>query len=256
METQFTKREYSKAQASLMTKASLIAGLFFIIIGLGGWGFSYIFKDPQSQMRTFLPIFLLLMVGGMVISLLWTKVMFQQKRSSGTIALIFILYTVMEALSFGYIFGLVRQTAGMKLIPVAFAITGGMFLFTALIGKCLSMKGVFTFGKLIGAIAIAMTICMIVSLILGIIGLATGSGAVINAYDSIFMLCMVGLSIITFAYIAIDIWTISKMSEFMQYQPEFEGSSVIVWYTAFRLLTDLLNLLLLVCWWLIRLARR
>ena len=257
METQFTKKEFTRSQVSLLSKSMLIAGLFFLIIGLGGWGFSYVFTDPYGRMRTLLPLFLVIMFTGMFISIMWTKVLFSG-RGKGAIAAIFAVYTITEALSFGYIFSLLRDVNGgnMNLVPVAFAITGGIFLLTVAISKLMTLRSVFTMGKMIGAAAIAMAVLMFISLILAIVAMASGSIGVMKANDTFFMFGMAGLSLITFLYICIDVWTISKMSDFMQYNPEMEGSSIIVWYAGFRLLTDLLNILLIVCWYLLRFAGR
>ena len=253
METQFTKKEFNQSQVSLLTRAMMIAGLFFLLIGAGGLGFSYVFKDPRGMMATFLPLFLVIMFTGMFISIMWTKVLFRGKAGA-TVGVIFAIYTITEALSFGYIFALLRAVGGMNLVPIAFAVTGGIFLLTFMIAKLMSANGVFTMGKMIGATSIAVAVLFFITLILSIVALASGSFGVMQANDAFFMLGMVGLSLITFLYICMDIWSISKMSDFVQYEVgvDKQANNAIVWFAAFRLLTDLLNILLIVCWYLIR----
>jgi len=252
METQFTKREFAKTQTTLLTKSMLIAGIFFIIIGLGSWGFSEVFYNKPLALNVWLPIMLLVMFTSMLISMLWTKVLWQGKAGFTTV-LIYAMYVVCESVTFGYLFGLAR-TAGMNYIWTAFLVTGGVFALCAAIAKLMSLRGIFTLGSMIGAAAIAMGIMAFVALIVLIVAL-TGNRGAMNASNMLFDILMFVMSFITAGYIIIDIWSISKMSEFANYVGE-DLNSGFVWFVGYRLLVDLMNVLLIVVWFMIRMFGR
>ncbi|MCQ2956798.1 MAG: hypothetical protein MJ233_02960 [Mycoplasmoidaceae bacterium] len=71
METQFTKKTYTRPQASLLMKSMLIAGIAFVIIGFLSYGFSILFYqtlDSGNRILIGLPICLITLIIGMVVS--------------------------------------------------------------------------------------------------------------------------------------------------------------------------------------------
>jgi len=211
-----------------------------------------VFKDPRAMLNTWLPIMMVVMFTGMLISMLWTKVMFQGKAGFTTV-LIYALYVLCESVAFGYLFGLARQS-NYDNIWIAFVIAGGVFALCAAIAKLMSLKGVFTLGKMIGSAAIAMSVLLIVDLVVMIVWMASRNWQVGQVSDFLFTIVMFCMALVTAGYIIIDIWSISKTDEFINYVGE-QPNSAIVWFTAYRLLVDLMNVVLIVIWFLFRIIR-
>jgi len=242
----------------------LIAGLCFVAICGGAWGFSELFYSSRSAfinaMNMWLPIFLLIMIAGMVISMLWIKAL-SKKKSVGLTIFIYALYIALESVAFGYIFALVRWTftddKALQYLALAFGVTGGIFLIAAGMSKLLSIKGAFSFMRLMAACGMAVGILSIVSLVLLIVNACAPSVMGLSAQSGIFFGIMLGLSVIVFGYMVIDMWSITKSEEFMNYMGlEGEVPSSYVWYCGYKLLVDLLNVLLIVLWFIIRFGSR
>lgn len=200
-----------------------------------------------------LGIFLATLIGGMVISILWVKNMFQSQNMGLTI-LCYILYILTTSLAFGWLFSLAANNIELYWLPVIFVITGGIFLLAILFAKILSINGVMTMGKIIGATALSMAVVLIIFLVLTIVFATTRSEGVGLAVDAIGSLIMMAMALVTFLYVIIDIWQISKMSEFSD-QSGIQ-SNLLAWFFGYRLLTDLVNVLFIVFIFLLRFARR
>lgn len=252
-----TAKQYSKPQVSLLTKAMLIAGIAFIILGAASYGWSYLFIstiDYVAQFNIGFLIFILTLISGMVVSMLWTANMFKSGSVILTI-LCYAVYLLTISVAFGWLFSIAAHFMEMWWLPVIFAITGGVFIIALMIAKLISINSVMTMGKIIGATAIAMSIILIVFLVLMIVFMTTlneGVGLTMDALTSIIMMAM---AVVSFLYVIIDIWQISKISEF-QDNTGTDGCKILPWFFGFKLLTDLVNVLFLVLLFIIRLAGR
>lgn len=257
METQFTKRTYTQPQVSLLTKSMLIASIAFIILGACSYGWSVLFTNtlPYSDNAGVgFAIFFVMLFGGMITSILWAKNMW----SSGSIGLTIVcyaLYILTTSLAFGWLFSLAAQFIGLWWLPVMFAITGAIFMMALLISKVMSLKSTLTMGKIIGATAISMLIFLLVFMILAIVFAVTRSTGVGLAIDTIGSLIMMGMAIVSFLYVIIDIWQISKVAEFSD-ETGMGQNKLIPWFFGYRLLTDLVNVLFIVLMFVLRFARR
>lgn len=255
VQIKITKREYSKSQVSLLTRSMLIAGIAFVIIGACSYGFAKLFENMLGT--TYTPIGLLIclltLIASMVISSLWTINMFKS-GSWGLTITCYLLYILMTSVAFGWIFSL-GFNQQLWWLPVIFAVAGGVFLITFAIAKLMSLRGVVTMGKIIGATAIAMSILMIVFLVIMIVALATQNGGVVLAGDALCSLIMAGMALISFLYIIIDIWRIQKLSQFADEQG-IEQTKIMPWLFGFSLLTDLINVVFWMIILFIRLAGR
>lgn len=255
MEQQFAKQNYSASQTSMLSKTMLIASIAFIILGVSSYGWSVLFLNTLDY-NTFavgLGIFLATLISGMIVSMIWVRNMFKSQSMALTI-LCYAIYIVTASLAFGWLFSLAAHFIRMFWLPVIFAITGGVFLLSALFSKLLSANGVMTFGKIIGATAIAMGIFLIVFLILTIIFVVRPSQGIGISIDTMWSLIMLGMAAVSFFYIVIDIWSISKTSQFVE-QGE-QQANLLAWFFGFRLLTDLVNMLFIVLIYVLRFARR
>lgn len=258
MEQQFTKRTYTPSQVSILSKSMLIASIAFIILGAASYGWSVLFyhtlmTDYGATAGIGFAIFFVMLIGGMVTSILWVKNMFSS-GSMGMTILCYALYILTTSLAFGWLFALGMQSE-LWWLPVMFAITGGVFLVALLISKILSINSVLTMGKIIGATAIAMMVFLIVFLVLAIVTATTRSEGVAIATDTICSLIMMGMAVISFFYVIIDIWQISKVSQFND-QTGLEQPKIVAWFFGYRLLTDLVNVLFIVLMFFLRFARR
>lgn len=262
MEQQFTKKTYTPSQVSILSKSMLIASIAFIILGAASYGWSVLFHhtlmtDYGATAGIGFAIFFVMLIGGMVTSILWIKNMFSSE-SMGMTILCYALYILTTSLAFGWLFALgISDDPNKNLwwLPVMFVITGGVFLIALLISKILSINSVLTMGKMIGATAIAMMVFLIVFLVLAIVTATTHNTGVGLAADTICSLIMMGMAVISFLYVIIDIWQISKVSQFND-QTGIEQPKIVAWFFGYRLLTDLVNVLFIVLMFFLRFARR
>lgn len=256
METQFTKRTYTRPQASLLMKSMLIAGIAFLIIGGLSYGFSEMFwvtLPPSNFIVLGLPICLITLILGMVISLLWRANMLKNGSVGITIG-IYLLYIVTTSVAFGWLFALARLNVEAYWLPVMFAIVGGIFLLTAGIAKIISLRGIITMGAIVLIVGIIMGVCFIAFFIVMLVTLFINPMVVVLASDALCSLVMAAIALVSFVYIIVDIWSISKMSEFVN-DTGTEYGKIMPWYCGFRLLTDLVNILFIAIWYLIRFSR-
>lgn len=255
MEQQFTKRQYSASQTTLLTKSMLLASLAFIILGACSYGWSVLFVNSldYDNMGIGLGIFFATLISGMVISILWVKNMFQSQSIALTL-LCYGLYILTTSLAFGWLFSLAANFMKLWWLPVMFGITGGIFLMAILFSKILSFNSVLTMGKVIGATALSMAVALIIFMVLAIVTSATRSEGTAIAANTIGSLIMIGMAVISFLYVIIDIWQISKMSEFND--EAGVQSKILPWFFGYRLLTDLVNILFIVFIFILRFARR
>lgn len=257
VQIKITAKQYTKSQVSLLTKSMLIAAIAFVVLGAASYGFSVLFTrtlNPEGEMGLGLGLCLSMLLFGMVISMLWTMNMLK----NGSVALTVVCYALyigFMSVAFGWLFALASHTVNAVWLWVMFLVVGGVFALCALISYVVSLRTIITFGKIIAITSIVMSIFMIVFLILMIVGLATQSGGVILAGDAFCDMIMVIMSIVSFLYVIIDIWQISKLGEFAQsYDQPY--SKILPWFCGYRLLTDLVNILFIAIFWLIKLGRR
>lgn len=255
METQFTKRTYTSLQATLLTKAMLIAGIAFIIIGAGSWGFSYLFYNTiiTGPFYVGFPIFLVMLLSGMIVSILWSMNMMK----NGSVALTIICYLFFMAsmsVAFGWVFAVAMINLNAWWLPVLFAIVGGIFLLSLLISKAMTINSVLSMGKIIASCAIVMSVLFLVFLILMIVSACVWNAGVWMATDAFCSMIMMIMTVISFLYIIIDLWQIGKASEFESLSGE-QVPWVITWFYGFKLLTDLVNILFIILLWVLRFAR-
>ena len=246
MEQQFTKRQYSTSQVSLLTRSMLIASIAFIILGACSYGWSVLFVNSLNydDIGVGLGIFFATLISGMVVSILWVKNMFQS-HSIGLTLLCYALYILTTSLAFGWLFSLAAHDMALWWLPVIFVIAGGTFLLALLFAKIISFNSVLTMGKVIGATALAMAIFLIIFLVLTIVFAVKPTEGTAMAADTIGSLIMLGMALVSFLYVIIDIWQISKMSEFAAETGQ-EESKILPWFFGYRLLTDLVNVLFIV----------
>lgn len=256
VQIKITAKQYSKSQVSLMTRSMLIAGIAFLILGACSYGWSVLFANSIDVMpfNTGLLIFLLTLLTGMVVSSLWVVNMFKS-GSIGLTMVCYILYILSTSVAFGWLFSLAATGMELWWLPVIFAITGIVFLLTFAIAKIVNINHIITFGKIIGITAIAMAVIMIIFLVLMIVFMTTLNVGVALSIDAIGSLIMMGMAIVSFLYVIIDIWQISKISEFAQYTGTDTGK-FLPWFFGFRLLTDLVNILFILLMFIIRFSRR
>ncbi|XQP55516.1 MAG: hypothetical protein ACOQNY_01770 [Mycoplasmoidaceae bacterium] len=252
METQFTNKTYTKTQVSLLTKSMLISGIAFVIIGLLSFGWAHMFNNANmaTNISMGLPIFLLTLFTGVIVSMLWTKNMVGN-GSLGLTLLCYGVYILSTSLAFGWLFALGFE-ADYGWLWAMFLVVGGIFLLATLIAKTASIKSIMTMGKIIGIVGVTMFVFFFAFLIMMIISLAMHN---MGAMDWVCSLIMMGMAVITFLYIVIDIWQISKISEFSSVT-DVSYKSIWTWFVGFRLLTDLVNLLFIVFIFFLRFARR
>ncbi|MCQ2748312.1 MAG: hypothetical protein MJ223_03770 [Mycoplasmoidaceae bacterium] len=80
-----------------------------------------------------------------------------------------------------------------------------MFILTYFIAKIMSINGVVTFGKIIGATTIAMTFIMLIFMIIMIVFLIKPTEGTAIAANALMAIIMMGMSLISFLYIIIDL---------------------------------------------------
>lgn len=256
METQFTKKTYTRPQASLLMKSMLIAGIAFVIIGFLSYGFSILFYqtlDSGNRILIGLPICLITLIIGMVVSFMWRANMLKNGSTGLTIA-IYAIYMVFTSIAFGWLFSLAMVNSQAYWLPVLFAIVGAIFLLTAGIAKIVSLRGIITMGAIIVITGIVMGLFFITFFIVMMVSLFINPTVTVLASDALCSLIMAAMSLVSFIYIIIDIWSISKLSEFVN-ESGTEYAKIMPWYCGFRLLTDLVNLLFIAVWYLIRFGR-
>lgn len=250
----FTKRTFSTGQSSLLMKSMLIAGAFFILIGIGSLGFTYMFLNVKVPWNMGFIIFMCTLLGGMISSMLWTVNMFKN-GSIGLTILCYLVYVATMSVAFGWLFTLVTAWCGATWCAIAFAIVGGVFLISALMSKLMGLRSALTMGKMIAGISIAMSIFFLAFFIAWIVFMCVPTAGSAVATDAFMWLIMAGMSIVSFLYMIIDIWSISKMSEFAG-ETGADYGKITPWFFGFKLLTDLINVLLVVIWFILRFARR
>ncbi|MCQ3908199.1 MAG: hypothetical protein MJ200_01190 [Mycoplasmoidaceae bacterium] len=74
-----------------------------------------------------------------------------------------------------------------------------------LFSKILSFNSVLTMGKVIGATALSMAVALIIFMVLAIVTSATRSEGTAIAANTIGSLIMIGMAVISFLYVIIDI---------------------------------------------------
>lgn len=255
MEVQFTKKAYTKPQATLLTKSMLIAGVAFLLIGAISFGFSRLFQNYTAGENLWagFAIFLVTLIAGMIVSMLWTANM-MKNGSAGLTILCYALYILTTSIAFGWLFALGFENSQAYWLPVMFAVVGGIMLIAAMIARGLSANGMLTMGKIMAVTAAVMGIFFLVFFILlFVVIFAPGAGVVIG--NTICTGVMMGMSVFAFIYIIADIWSISKASEFTNTTGQ-EYSKIVPWFFGFKLLTDLVNILFIVLIWVLRFARR
>ncbi len=256
--------QFSKQQTSLLTKSMLIAGIgFMLICGLSelfAWAFSFV--EIYNNFGLVMGLTFGFLILSIVISILWTKILWKGK-ATGLTVLVFSLYIITMSVAFGALFNFLwfnEEATGFKFtyLAAAFAITGIIFLLVALVAKIMSLRGVITYGKIVGICSIVMMVLffsfMIAVLVVGLTG-SGGQGFVITA-DVITWIVLIFMAIATFFYIIVDVKSIMGISQFNSYTGVDEKAPAVVWYCGFRLLSDLVNVLLLVIMFLIRIRGR
>lgn len=255
-----TRSQINKTQMSLLTKSMLIAGIGFILIcGLSElfmWAFSKV--EVMSDFGLVMGLTFGFLLVSIVISILWTKILWKGKATGLTI-LVCTLYVLTMSISFGVLFNYLYVVGDGQYkyayLGIAFAITGAIFLIVALVAKIMSLKAVITYGKIVVICSIIMLVMFFAFMIaVLIVGLA-GGGFSWNA-DIITWICLALVSIITFFYIIVDIKSIMGISQFSSYTGEDNTAPAVVWYCGFRLLSDLINVLILVIIFIARISRR
>lgn len=255
METQFTKRTYTTSQTSLLMKSMLIAGIAFLILGACSYGFSVLFYNTvQDNFGLGLGIFFIMLLSGMIVSMLWTANMLKNGSVFLTI-LCYLFYITSTSVAFGWLFSIAMMNIDAYWLPVMFAIVGAIFLLTTLIAKATSINGVITMGKIVAICAVVMGILMLAFFILMMVSCFVWNQGVFMAGDVISSLVMFLMSIMSFVYIIWDIWSISKISEFAENSGQ-EFPKIMAWFCGYKLLTDLVNILFVVLWYVIRFGRR
>lgn len=257
METQFTKRTFTKAQVSLLTKSMLIAGIAFLILGGASFGWSALFTDKlagNELYATGLPIFMITLLAGMIVSMMWIANMLK-KGSIGLTIACYALYIFSESVAFGWLFSVAKDKVGGDWIGAMFFVVAFAFLMATLIAKIISFRSVITMGKIIGIVGFTMLIMFLIFFVLMLISLFTWNPNVGAVGDSFCLIIMTCMTVVSFLYLVIDIWSISKISEFQDMSGQ-EFPRIMSWFCGFRLLTDLVNILFIMIWWLIRFSRR
>lgn len=254
METQFTKRTYTKSQATLLTKSMLIAGIAFLIIGAASFGFSQVFLNYTAGENAFtgLAIFLITLIAGMIVSMLWTANM--MKNGSAVLTFFcYAVYIVTTSIAFGWLFALGFNN-DIKWLPIMFGIVGGIMIIAAMIAKGMSVNGLLTMGKIMIATAIVMGVFFLMFFILLFVLIFAPMAGIVMG-DMICTGIMMGMTVFAFLYIIGDIWFISKASEFADTTGQ-EYPAIATWFFGFKLLTDLVNILFVVLFWVLRFAKR
>lgn len=258
-----TRGQFTKQQTSLLTKSMLIAGIgFMIICGLSelfAWAFSFVHMYDNFGLVMGLTFGFLIV--SIAISMLWVKILWKGKATALTI-LVYSLYIITMSLAFGAIFNFLwfNEDLGFKFtyLASAFAITGGIFLIVALVAKIMSLKAMITYGKIVGVCSIIMMVLffsfMIAVLVVGLTG--RGAEGFNLTADVITWIVLLFMAIATFFYIIVDVKSIMGLSQFNQYTNTDKQAPAIVWYCGFKLLSDLVNVLLLVIIFLARLRGR
>lgn len=258
-----TRRQFTKQQTSLLTKSMLIAGIgFMIICGLSelfAWAFSFV--QMYDNFGLVMGLTFGFLIVSIAISMMWVKILWKGKATALTI-LVYSLYIITMSLAFGAIFNFLWFNEGLEFkftyLAAAFAITGGIFLIVALVAKIMSLKAMITYGKIVGVCSIIMMVLffafMIAILVVGLTGQG-GQGFNLTA-DVITWIVLLFMAIATFFYIIVDVKSIMGLSQFNQYTNTDKQAPAIVWYCGFKLLSDLINVLLLVIIFLARLRGR
>lgn len=256
METQFTKRTYTKSQATLLTKSMLIAGIAFLIIGAASFGFSRVFQNYTAgeNITTGLAIFIVSLLAGIIVSLLWSANM-MKNGSVGLTILCYAIYILTTSIAFGWLFALGFQNSEAYWLPVMFAVVGGIMLIAAMIARVMSVNGLLTMGKIMAATAIVMGIFFLIFFVLLFVIIFAPSGVGNVLGNAICTGVMMGMSVFAFIYIIADIWMIGKASEFADTTGQ-EYPAIVTWYFGFKLLTDLVNILFIVLLWILRFGKR
>jgi len=252
------KNSFGKSQTSLFAKSMLIAGCGFILIfGLSwllAWAFSFVKGQAMTNSTIVLCIILGSLLLSMIISMIWTRILWKGK-STGLTILVYSLYIAAMSVSFGYLFAYIARGHAeyQYLLPLCFAVAGGIFLLVTLVAKVIGIKGMITFGKIVavtGAIAGAAFFAFLITF------LVLGPRMSWQSAQVISFISMSMIALVMFFYIIIDIKMIMAASQFNEYTGLEENAPAIVWYFGFKLLSDIINVLFWVVIWITRLARR
>ncbi len=259
---QSTQKQFNKNQISLLTKSMLISGIGFIIIcllsELFAWAFS--FANVQNQFGLVMGLIFGFLIVSMAISALWAKILWKGK-APGLTFLVYSIYILTMSISFGAAFNFLWFGLGEDSYPflcICFAVTGLIFLLIALIAKVISLKGIITYAKIVGVASVIMMALFFAFLITMLVFAFTanpGKGFDLTA-DAITWMALAFMTLVTFFYIILDIRAIMGLSEFYNYTGSETTAPAVVWYTGFRLLTDLVNVLILVILFALRFIRR
>lgn len=257
METQFTKRTFTKTQVSLLTKSMLIAGIAFLILGGASFGWMALFTsklEGNDIYRIGFPIFMITLILGMVVSMMWVANMLKN-GSVGLTVSCYLLYILSESVAFGWLFGIADHEGKGSWLGVLFFVVAFAFLMSTLIAKVISFRSIITMGKIMGIVGITMLVSFLMFFILMLVNIFVWNPGVGMAQDTFCLVIMLGMTVVSFLYLIIDIWSISKVSEFQDMTGQ-EFPKIMTWFCGFRLLTDLVNVLFILLLWLIRFSRR
>lgn len=209
--------------------------------------------DVGQQVFVGLPICLVMLISGMIVSMLWAANM-MKNGSVGLTALCYAIYIITTSIAFGWIFAVGMVQSQAYWLPVIFAVVGAIFLIATMIAKVISINGIITMGKIIFAVGIVMALFFLMFFIILLVMIFSPTAGIISG-DILCTGIMMGMSIVSFLYIVIDIWQISKISEFATTTGQ-EYSKILPWFLGYRLLTDLVNLLFIVVLYIIRFGSR
>jgi len=253
------KKTFGKSQTSLFAKSMLIAGAGFILIfgisWLLSWAFSFVKGEAMTNPTIVFSIILGTLLVSMIISMIWTRILWKGK-STGLTILVYSIYIATMSLSFGYLFAYITRTGGAEyqyMLPLCFAVAGTIFLLVTLVAKLIGIRGMITFGKIIavtGAIAGAAFFAFLITFLVLGPRMGWGSARVVS------FISMSMIALVMFFYIIIDIKMIMAASQFNEYTGLEENAPAIVWYFGFKLLSDIINVLFWVVIWITRLIRR
>lgn len=257
METRFTRKTFSKAQVSLLTKSMAIAGLAFILVGIASYGWSILFDkvfDEAGLMNIGLSICLITLFSSMIVSMLWVANMIKSGSIPLTIAC-YLFYIASTSVAFGWMFNLAERSVDATWLMFTFVIVGAGFLLATMIAKISSANSIMTMAKVIGIVGFVMSILFIVFLVLLMVSIFVWNPNVGVIGDTLCSIVMLSMTVVSFLYIVIDIWQISMLSEFQQASGQ-ETLEILPWFCGFRLLTDLVNLVFIVIFWMLKFSRR
>ena len=256
MNIQVFKKFYNKQQLSMLSKSMIIGGSFFVLTGI----LSMIICELLSYLNltnnpAVMNIAIATIVIASIMSMIWKSFGWINKNKCLTIAITSI-YSVLLSITLGYFFAFIKQNFknGYYLIYFSFIITGAIAFIAGLISIALNKKGAITFGKFVLTLTIIMLVVSGISLFLLWFSLFFTS--LLSTIDYLVFMLIIVSAILSFCYLIIDILLIMRFQQVKSLVVDENLGNNLVWYFGFRLLTDLVNILLYVIYFLLRLTKK